>query len=342
MKTPRIIKLPSGKYHAQVQIDGKRLSVTADSRKDVEREVLNLKLKNTNTGKYNAAVTLKEGIECYIDTKKDILSPSTIRGYEVIKRNRFKSVMNKKLSSVHNWQQIVNDESRTCSAKTLKNAWGLVRSVLSVNGIQAEKILLPKVIEKERTWIQPEQIPAFLEAVRGSKFEIAYLACLHGLRASEMLALNKEDITTEITVNKAYVQGSDHKMVLKHMTKNEASTRKVPVFVTRLTELAFSCPSGRLIRSKSCTLNKHLETICKTHNLPVVTLHELRHTYVSLMYHLQISEKQAMQFGGYSDLATMRKIYTHLAIADRNKAVDVMKSFIENANKMQTDNLKVS
>lgn len=339
MKLPKITKLPSGAYNAQVQIDGRRVSVTSKSRKEVERKLYNLKLKNVNTVNN---LTLYDGIDRYVESKQNILSPSTLRGYGVIQRNRFKSVMFKKMGNVKNWQAVVNDEAKTCSPKTLKNSWGLVRAVLAANYVNPGVVLLPSVVKKERAWIQPNQIPLFLDSIHGNKYEIAYLACLHGLRASEMLALDKKDISDEITVNKAIVQGQDHRLTLKHMTKNVTSTRKVPVFIPRLTELVKEKKPGRIVRSNSHTLNSHLKEICEANGLPVVTLHELRHTYVSLMYHLGISEEQAMRFGGYSDRATMREIYTHLADEDRKKAVQKMQFFIKNADEMQTDISEVS
>lgn len=337
MKIPVAKKLPSGRYRAQVQVDGKRVSVTADCRKDAERDILNLKLKNTDTAR-NTSSTLEQGIDNYIESKKNILSPSTIRGYGVIKRNRFQSVMQRKMCSVKNWQSVVNREAALCSPKTLKNSWGLVRTVLQANGINPGSILLPTVVKKERAWIPPDQIGTFLQAVYGSPYETAYLICLHGLRASEMLALDKTDVADEITVNKAIVQGSDHRLTLKHMTKNASSTRKVPVFIPRLAELVQKKNPGRLVRSSSHTLNSHLKELCRQNGLPDVTLHELRHTYVSLMYHLGISEEQAMQFGGYSDRATMREIYTHLSTKDREDAANSMRNFIKNAHEMHTRN----
>lgn len=327
MKLPTIRKLPSGNYNAQIQIDGRRVSVTADTRKGVQREILNLKLNKRNMGRSGASDSLSEGIDRYIESRENILSPSTVYGYRNIQRNRFKTVMSKKMDSIQNWQRVVNDESRTVSAKTLSNAWQFVRSVLSENGIDPGPVRLPMVINHERAFLQPDEIKTFVRAIEGHPNEIAFLTCLHGLRASEMFALDKMDITDVIRVNKAVVTSADNQRVLKKQTKNASSTRTVPVFIPRLSELARIAPEGRLVAAHHTTLNRQLKTICESNNLPVLSLHELRHSFVSLMYHLQIPTMQAMQFGGYSDLTTMRKIYTHLAEADREKAAQKMKDF---------------
>ena len=327
MKTPKITKLPSGAYHARVQISGRRVSVTADSKKDVEREILRLKIEKPSTVKIRRDLTLSEAIDQYIESRKAVLSPSTVRGYRITQRNRFQTVMYKKLNLVQNWQKVVSDESRLVSAKTLKNAWGLVRSVLADNGVDPGSVRLPIYVQKERSFLQPDEIKRFVEAIEGEPHEIAFLACLHGLRTSEMLALDKTDVNGVIRVTKAVVPGEDHKLTAKAMTKNASSTRSVPVIIPRLTELVNAAPDGPLVHAVPLTLNRNLKRICETAGLPVITLHELRHSFVSLMYHLQVPEAQAMEFGGYSDLTTMRKIYTHLASEDRQRAVDSMTSF---------------
>lgn len=324
MKLPKITKLPSGSYRAQVQIHGRRVSVTADSRKEVERNILSLKLDE----RLKPQNTLSECIDKYIASKSNILSPATIRGYESIKRNRFQDVMCVPISDITDWQSILNEESKNVSPKTLHNAWGLIQAVLKKNKINVDDVTLPVVVHNERNFFQPDEIKKFIKAIEGHPYEIAYLTCLHGLRASEMLALDKCDVNKEIRVNKAVVPNSKHKLELKNMTKNESSTRSVPVFIPRLTDLARVAPDGRLVNVSAWRLNVQLKNICIDNRLTVVTLHELRHSFVSLMYHLGVSEAQAMQFGGYSDIQTMRKIYTHLATADRKNAAKKISKFM--------------
>lgn len=51
-------------------------------------------------------------------------------------------------------------------------------------------------------------------------------------------------------------------------------------------------------------------------------MHGLRHSFASLAYHMGIPEMMAADIGGWKDLGTMHKIYTHLAerdIAKRSK-----------------------
>ena len=299
--------------------------MTADSRKQVERDILTLKLKN----RAKTQKTVSECIDAYIAARSNILSPSTIRGYQIIKRNRFKSIMSKEICDISHTdiQKAINDEAKLVSPKTLRNAWALVRAVLVENNADPGKVLLPVNVVKERAFLEPSVIKKFLKAIKGDRYEIAFLACLHGLRASEMLALDKCDVDSEIRVYKAVVPDEHNKMVCKKMTKNATSTRTVPVFIPRLTELAKKAPEGRLVIVRPITLNRHLRNVCLDNGFEIITLHELRHSFVSLLHFLQISEVQAMSFTGHADIYTMRKIYTHLSNEETEAAKAKLRAF---------------
>ena len=330
MKTPKAKKLPSGSWRTQVKINGKAISITAPTKKECEVQAMLLKSKyqTGQTVSIPADITLDKAIEEYIASRDRILSPSTIRGYDIIRRNRFKDIMNKPIKSVKNWQAVVNNESVLCSEKTLKNAWGFVRSVLKECGVDPGNVRLPVVVPKEMPFLSPEEIKIFVKAIYEDTYELPYLLCLHGLRRSEMFALEKSDISkTEITVHKAKVPGVDHKMAVKPRTKNASSSRSVPVLIPRLWELVQDKPEGLLVRCCDKNLNYHLARICRNNNITVITLHGLRHSFASLCYHLRISELQAMKFGGWADLTVMRKIYTHIGEADQNAAVSALRSF---------------
>ena len=68
-------------------------------------------------------------------------------------------------------------------------------------------------------------------------------------------------------------------------------------------------------------------------------VHGLRHSFASLAFHLGLTEQETMELGGWSDYNTMRKIYTHLAAADRLKSQNKMAAFFKaNANKDANQN----
>lgn len=332
MKTPKPRKLPSGNWNIEIQIDGKRKSITAATKKECENKAALVKAEHKNGIKVEMAknVTLSKVIDKYIESRSNVLSPSTIKGYRSIQSGRFQSVMNKKITDIRNWQSIVNIESQLVSAKTLKNAWGFVHAVLIENNADPGSIALPQIVHEEKPFLDPDQITAFVDAAQGDYYEGAFLLALHSLRRSEIFGLKRKNITDDkIIVHGASVQGIGGRFVDKPTNKSTTSRREIPVLIPRLLELLPEDPEVRVVAKSPNDIIRHLKTICRDNNLPDINLHGLRHSFASLCYHLGISEEMTMQFGGWSDPAVMRKIYTHLAKKDKEEAARKLKDFFK-------------
>jgi len=330
MKIPKAVKRGDS-YRTQVTVNGRRTSFTRDSEEEAVNAAL-LAMLSTNKDeaerqKVLSKVTLRSAIEAYIANRKNVLSPSTLRAYESIMDNRFQAVMNLPLNERINWQMVVNNEAEEISAKTLKNCWGLIRSVLHENNISIDTVRLPQVVKKPRPFLQPDEIKTFVQAIEGHRYELPYLLCLHGLRRSEMLALVKGDIRDGfIRVHGSVVEGSDG-FVHKDTNKNVSSNRSVPVMLPRVEALAKKSETDKLCPWHPGTVDKPLRTVCKHAGITEVTLHDLRRSFASLCYHLNVSEAQTMEWGGWSDISTMRKIYIQIAEKDRAEKATALKNF---------------
>lgn len=242
----------------------------------------------------------------------------------------------------------VNAEAALCSAKTLKNAWGLVRpAIKQATGREPPAVPLPQVVPRERIFLDAEEIQDFLAAVKGDRYEIAYLLALSSLRISELMALQWEDVDLQhkrIRVAGAAVPGRDHKMVRKAETKNRSSTRYVPILMDQLQAAleAAQQPSGLVCpTARQKTLRDALARLCARHKLPQVTMHGLRHSFASLAYHLQVPEQVTMEIGGWSDYGTMRRIYTHIAQADVKRYEEAFAGFFGGKNAHKNANSEI-
>ena len=132
-------KLPSGKWRALVydytDSSGKRKyqSFTAETKKEAEFLAADYSL-NKKSRSSTSDMTLYEGYTRYIESKSNILSPSTIRGYVQMQKNSYPSLMDCKIKSLtqEKIQIAVNEYAAKFSSKTVRNRHGLISAVLSV------------------------------------------------------------------------------------------------------------------------------------------------------------------------------------------------------------------
>ncbi len=334
MKTPKAKKLPSGAWFCRVRINGQDISITRATEKAAIAEAMALKAGIKEARKQDGAgKTLTKAIDEYIESRQNILSPSTVRGYRAIQKGRFQDMMRRKLSTLTQavCQQAVNREARLCSAKTLKNAWCFLSSViLDATGTHIA-VRLPQIVQKEKAYLTPDQILAFVEAIKGTSIEIPALLALSSLRRSEFINIRWTDVDMDrhvIRVNGAAVVDEHGKLVRKKENKNSTSRRQVPMIPQLYEALQRTPQTGEyIVTLTSGAIYKHVNRVCEKLGFPCVGLHGLRHSFASLAYHLEIPEKVAMEIGGWSDDRTMLKIYTHVSQNDIAKQATVFTGF---------------
>lgn len=333
MKTPKARQLPSGAWFCRVRIDGKDISITRDTEKEAVAEAMAVKAGIKEASKKPKKKTVTKAIDDYIEARGNILSPSTIRGYKTIQDNRFQSLMKKDIFVItqEECQRAVNLEAKIVKAKTLTNSWRFVSSVIFEETGQRFFVRLPQIIPAERPWLTPEQIPVFVEAVKGDPIEIPALLALSSLRRSELINLRWKDVDLSkgiLRVNGAAVFDENGQLVRKQETKNKTSRRTVPIIPPLMDALQAAERKGEYVvtwhpNAIMCRVNR----VCSAHGLPEVGLHGLRHSFASLSYHLNIPEKVVMEIGGWADNQTMRKIYTHISQKDVSDHANALTGF---------------
>lgn len=335
MKTPKAKQLPSGAWFCRVRVDGQDISITRETEKAAVAEAMAIKAGIREAAKAPRRITLTKAIDNYIEARRNVLSPSTIRGYRIIQNNRFPSMMNRDITAItaEQWQRAVNLEARQVSAKTLTNAWGFVSSVIDEATGRHITVRLPQIVPSRRPWLTPEQIPVFVEAVKGEKPEIPALLALSSLRRSEIVALRWTDVDLDngvLMVNGAAVPDENHRIVYKQETKNLSSRRIVPIIPPLYDALSHAEQKGEfVVTHHPATIMNQVNRVCEKNGLPKVGLHGLRHSFASLAFHLNMPEKVAMQIGGWANDQTMKRIYTHLAQSDISKHARAFTAFFE-------------
>lgn len=360
MKIPKARKLPSGSWFIQMRLGGESISVTDIDKKKCEREAMRLKAEY-QAGKRTAkkdeekakdqVLTLDQAIKEYCESKSNVLSPATIRGYQNIRRNQLKSIMQSNVFELakysdEEWQNIINEEAGKYSPKTVKNSVSIVRTIIQRKTKTVVPVAtLPAPIDANTAFLYAEEIPKFVSAVSKSDIAVPALLALSSMRLSEIQALAWEDIEEDpdfIRTKGAVVPNEKNKLVHKKQNKNISSSRDIPILIPELKDAIRRCrkPSGPVMNFSRSHFLKQVHCICQNNKLTDVTIHGLRHSFASLAYYLKVPEKIAMDIGGWSDSATMHKIYTHIAKKDINRYKTEIADFYsisKNANKNAND-----
>ena len=335
MKIPEPRKLKSGSFFIQLRLNGVSIPVTASSAKECKRQAQLIKAEHM-AGKRlveRSEKTLGELIDMFIEKYESSLSPVTIRTYAGVRRNRFKGYMDKPYSAIKDWQSMINAELKVAAKKTVRTAWGTVTTALTDAGYKIPDVKLPRPAESDLTFLEPEEIQPFLEAVRGDDAEVEILLDLHGLRVSETVYVVRNNMIdlkhNVINVRGAVVPDKNHKYVEKDTNKTKASTRSVPIMIPRLAELVaeYQAKGEPIPTHAESTLLKHIHAACKKAGVTDVTNHGLRRTFASLGYSTGVSELALQQMGGWDDAETMHRIYIKLAARDKKKAENAMADF---------------
>ena len=155
-----------------------------------------------------------------------------------------------------------------------------------------------------------------------------------GLRFAEALALTKEDFNFEkqrIIINKSW----NYKEKIGHFqpTKNESSNRTVMVdwqLMQQFQSLIRSKEDDQLIffdknrRVYNSTLNQKLATYCEKLDIPIISIHGLRHTHASLLLYEGVSIASVAKRLGHSNTTTTQETYIHIIRELDNKDNDTI------------------
>lgn len=344
LSRPKPAEVSDGLWRCQIMINGKRIDVYDEDPAVCHAKALAVKEGIIQEQKEieNGSISLSKAIRDFIDARSNILSPSTIRGYEVALKFRFKGLMQKKVKDIteRDLQEAINEEyGAGKSVKTIKNGMGLVLTVLGeYKVINHKKIRYPQAEKEEHAYLDADQIVKLITAIEGEFAEIPILLGLWlGMRRSEILGLQWESIDFEkskIHVNHALVFDKDDNPVLKRQMKNVSSNRVLDCPAYILAKLDAYQPKkelrkGTVFKMHNNTIYQTLERVSKRIGIPFVGVHGLRHTNASVMLSLGIVDKVAMARGGWSTKDTMERVYQHLFKSDKEAADKTINDYFD-------------
>lgn len=141
-----------------------------------------------------------------------------------------------------------------------------------------------------------------------------------GLRFSEALALTPDDFdffNQSVSVNKTWNYKNSFGEF--QLTKNESSIRKITLdwkTAMQFSQLIKGMEKEKPIFVKdrvfNSTINNRLKVLCEKAEVPVITIHSLRHTHASLLLFAGVSIASVAKRLGHSSMTTTQETYLHI------------------------------
>lgn len=314
-------KLASGTWRCKAnyvdeQGNYRQKSFTGDTKREAENKVLAFLMEKEHSKKPENK-TLGELADIYIEGRSNILSPSTIRNYDKIRRTAFQDIINVRLALLTKemYQKAVNDYSKGRSYKTVLSAHSFFNKLLNEKGITfGNEVNLPQRTKVEIEIPTTEEVSKFLTQIEGSNiYLMVLLATTLGLRRSEIFGLKWKDIDFKdktIHIERARVMNDMGEYVEKttKTTKSDRVLEMLPIVMDNLGKRGN--PEDYIITYGLDAISASYNRACKKYGFPY-SLHTLRHYCASVMLQSGIPNKYASEFMGHSTENMLQRVYQH-------------------------------
>ena len=259
----------------------------------------------------------------------------TLQKYYMTEQRLFELAPNLKLKDLdrYTYQKILNEYALTHEKQTtmdfhhqLKGAIldAVDDGILSQNPTRKVVIKGKNPRQKKAKYLNLFEVQKLLKELNLSE-EINWdwfilLIVKTGLRFSEALAITPEDFdfqNQKIIVNKTW----DYKNTKGYFqpTKNESSNRKIQIdwqLAMQFSQLIKNKEPEKPIFVKSrvfnSTINNRLKVLCNKADVPIISVHSLRHTHASLLLFANVSIASVANRLGHSSMTTTQETYLHI------------------------------
>jgi len=310
---PKAKKLPSGSWRCRVysytDTDGKKHQESFTAPTKAQAEMLAAEYAASKHRRTRHDITVGEAIDGYISAKEPVLSPSTIRGYDRMRKVDFGAIAKKKVRSLtsEDLQLFVSDLARKKSPKSVRNAYGLLTASIALYAPDLTfRVTLPAKPKKRPESPSDEAVRALYNAAYPQlRLCISFAMC--GIRRGEMCAFEYSDLKDGIIhINKDMVKDRYGKWIIKPRPKTDDSDRYVilPPFV--LDQIGSG--TGRIIDINPNTVTKQFIKYRNKLGLSL-TFHDLRHFFASIGA-LIMPDIYLADMGGWNrNSSAMKSIY---------------------------------
>ena len=365
-----IRKRSSGIWEGRVTIDGVAKSIYGKTQADVRLKLTEIRNDLDNDDYIDPSdTTVKEWLELWQDEYLEDVKQSTADRYKscirihiipALGETRLMDLRSSMIQKFLNSCKKVNG----LSEKSVKNIRLVLHKALEkavedeqIKKNPCDKAKVPSYDEppKEMRPLKDNEVPMFLQAIKGNQFEaLFYVALFTGMRESELIGLTWDCIDFQHNTVHIYRQlrktrGKNGKYVFTSLKNKQARTFSPPKNVMdmlkkvkiRQTEyrlkagtswlntddLVFTNDLGKHIAT--FTLYKYFKEIVTKTGLPGMRFHDLRHGYATLALQNGVDVKTVSNNLGHSTTAFTMDKYGHVTETMMKDSADKMQRFIE-------------
>lgn len=303
----KIEERASGSYRATKMYKGKRYRVTFDH-KPTEKEItlaIAEKLSETYTG---AKGTFEKVAYEYIENRKGVISPATIRTYNTkIKQlsDEFKALNIYDIDN-EDVQKEISIFALDHEPKTTKTLYGFIASVLGANRPNLRlRIKLPQKINKGLYEPSEDDIRRILDCAKGTDYSVPFQLGVLSLRRGEICSLTMDDLDgNNLCVHRSLVYNG--RWIVKETPKTDASNRIITLPEALANEIR---EQGYIYKGHPNALNKAIHRFQDILGIPHFKFHTLRSYFASYAHSIGIPDSDIMSMGGWSTDSVMKSVY---------------------------------
>ena len=345
----KVKKLPSGNWRVQVfdykDADGKRhyRSFTGATRREAEFMAAEWNATRPDQENTFESFTLNDAVAKYIDMKRSVLSPSTIREYVRMQKNYFQEIGQLRLADLNstNVQIWISGLASRLSPKSVKNIYGLFISTFNMFLPDSSlNITLPARIKPDLYTPSDQDVQVLLDHIKGTELEIAVMLAAFGpMRRSEICALTSDDIKGNTVYVRHGVVSDENKNWCTKQPKSYGGYREIefPSFVIdRIKGI-----EGRIVKATPDQITNRFARAVKYSKLQHFRFHDLRHYAASIMHAIGVPDQYILRRGGWSSDQVMKTVYRNVIdIENAKQTKKIVSHFDSMQHEMQHDTRK--
>lgn len=342
-------------------------SITGKTQKEV-REKLQAISVELNTGTYlePSRMTVKDWLTVWLAEYIQDVKILTQASYDTqVKNHIIPAIGAIKLQALNasQIQKMYNDfqrQAKPLSPKTIKNIHGVLHKALQqavelkyIPYNPSDACKLPRVVKKEINPLEEQEITAFLEAIKGHKYERLFMVDLFtGMRQAELLGLKWEDIDFKsgtILVKRQLIRekkkgGQFYLMPLKNDKSRQITPAPTVMSVLQAQKLAQTAQrlqagqswqgSGLVFTNETgghlvhVTVYKSFKKVVDSIGLSETRFHDLRHSYAVAALQSGDDIKTLQENLGHATAAFTMDTYAHVSERMKKESSARMEAFI--------------